>query len=490
MQIAVNNLSFAYPGRSDPVFSKASFSFDTSWKLGLIGRNGRGKTTLLKILSGELEGYGGSITGNASFEYFPYPVDNEALSLSCLDALRRSGCEAEEWELIWEFSLIGLRGSALENPYSSLSLGEQAKALLCALFLKSGSFMLIDEPTNHLDLQSREHVGKYLASKEGFILASHDRSLLDSSVDHILSINKTTIELQKGNFGSWQQNRENMDNYDIALNKALKSEIKRLEAASRQTAGWAGVVESRRYGSGLDRGYVGHKSAKMMKRSKVVQKRQANAIAQKESLLKDVEQNQSLLMFPLRFHSDLLISANEAGMNYSGTAGVQKTSFEIRRDERLAVIGSNGSGKSTILKLACGILQPSEGRISIAKNLKISYVPQGTSHLKGTLSEWAAAQAIDLTVFLTNLDKLGVNNLSLAIELEGLSEGEKKKALIAASLSTSAHLYIWDEPLNYLDIYTRIQIENAILAAEPAMLVVEHDKEFIESIATSSLSLS
>ena len=203
--IQVSHLTFGYEGSFDNIFEDVSFQIDTDWKLGFIGRNGRGKTTFLNLLLGRYE-YTGTITHSVEFEYFPHPVeDREEMTLTILEGIAP---EAQLWEIQRELSLLEVEEGVLYRPFSTLSNGEQTKTLLAALFLKENRFLLIDEPTNHLDTLAREKVGEYLAGKKGFILVSHDRAFLDRCVDHVLSINRADIEVQRGNYSSWQQNKD------------------------------------------------------------------------------------------------------------------------------------------------------------------------------------------------------------------------------------------------------------------------------------------
>ena len=192
--IRVENITFSYPSSFDPVFENVSFQIDTEWKLGLVGRNGRGKTTLLKLLLGEYE-YRGKITGAVTFDYFPFPVSDKTQMTE--DILRQVCPNARQWELIRELSYLGIESEVLWRPFETMSNGEQTKALLAALFLKEEHFLLIDEPTNHLDVEGRRQMADYLKRKRGFILVSHDRYLLDECVDHILSLNRSNIEIQR-----------------------------------------------------------------------------------------------------------------------------------------------------------------------------------------------------------------------------------------------------------------------------------------------------
>lgn len=162
--IRVENITFSYPSSFDPVFENVSFQIDTEWKLGLVGRNGRGKTTLLKLLLGEYE-YRGKITGAVTFDYFPFPVSDKT---QMTEGILRQVCQnARQWELIRELSYLGIESEVLWRPFETMSNGEQTKALLAALFLKEEHFLLIDEPTNHLDVEGRRQMADYLKRKKG-----------------------------------------------------------------------------------------------------------------------------------------------------------------------------------------------------------------------------------------------------------------------------------------------------------------------------------
>ena len=170
--IRVENLTFSYPSSYDPIFENVNFQIDTDWKLGLVGRNGRGKTTFLNLLLGKYE-YQGKIQASVQFDYFPYGIcDKNRPTKEILSEICPS---AEDWELLRELSYLEVREEVLGRPFFTLSNGEQTKVLLAALFLNDGHFLLIDEPTNHLDMKARQTVAAYLKRKKGFILVSHDR---------------------------------------------------------------------------------------------------------------------------------------------------------------------------------------------------------------------------------------------------------------------------------------------------------------------------
>lgn len=442
--IRVENLTFSYPSSFDPVFENANFQIDTDWKLGFVGRNGKGKTTLLKLLQGEYE-YRGKITSSVKFDYFPFEVSDKTQFTE--DVLREICPLAKEWEVIRELSYLKVEETVLWRPFETLSNGEQTKVMLAALFLNEGHFLLIDEPTNHLDVAARRQVADYLNRKKGFILVSHDRQ-------------------QK---------------FETAKNERLRRDIRRLKESAKQTENWSDRVEASKRGA-ADKGYVGHKAAKMMKRSKTVEARQQKAVEEKSKLLRNAESAELLKINPLAYHSDTLVSFSETAVFYEGCQVCGPLTFKVRGRERVILNGRNGSGKSSLLKLLLKAPIDYTGTVTIGSGLVISYVPQDTSHLQGTLTEFAEKNNLEESLFKAILRKLDFERVQFEKDMKDFSAGQKKKVLIAKSLCEPAHLYIWDEPLNYIDIYSRIQIEEMITQFSPTMLLVEHDAAFREKI--------
>lgn len=557
-QISVSNLTFCYEGSFDNIFENVSFLIDTDWKLGLIGRNGKGKTTFLNLLLGNYE-YEGNISSSVVFDYFPYRITEEQAGQCGAEFLEqiKQGCEL--WRVICELDKLHLDAEILYRPFGTLSHGERTKVMLAVLFSGENDFLLIDEPTNHLDRESRETVKEYLRQKKGFILVSHDRDLLDACIDHVLVLNRCSIEVQSGNFSSWWENKSRMDAFHQMENEKHKKEIRRLHQAADRTREWADKNESTKIGfnpvkehdrSIATRAYIGAKTKKMQSRRMQVEKRIMDEIEQKEGLLQDIENPAELKLMPMQHHKEVLITAKEYGIAYGSCEVFHGLDFELRRGERVFLHGENGCGKSSLIRavlahsgMTCRPVDSVHGRdshsmpapdeyggspsntvlpvddrtygsqrqndvwrldgtgtevsdimlekgtLKCASGLTISYINQDTAGLGGTIKEFCRKNDLDESLFCAILRQLDLERVQFVKRIEDYSEGQKKKVLIAASLLKPAHLYIWDEPLNYIDVFSRMQIENLILTYQPTMLIVEHDVRFREKIATKVVEL-
>ncbi len=485
--IDVSHLSFAYDGGYDYIFRDVSFQIDTDWRLGFTGRNGRGKTTFLRLLMGEYP-YEGTISAPAAFEYFPYPAAD--MDMQTGDILAGICPEVPAWQLRRELGKLAVDEGALYRPFSTLSNGERTKSLLAALFLRENAFLLIDEPTNHLDMRGRALVSQYLSRKKGYILVSHDRAFLDGCVDHILSIDRADIQVCRGNFSAWWENKQRRDQFETEQNDRLKKEIRRLRETAREKADWSDRAERAKIGQGAyDRGYIGHKAARMMGRAKAIQARQERAAEEKSKLLKNIDTAEDLKLAQLPYHSPRLLYLKDVAVDYGQGPVCEPVSFTLERGDRVAVQGPNGAGKSSLLKLICGVDIPHTGVFEPGSRLTVSYVPQDTAGLSGSLTAYAEDHGIDVSLFLAILRKLDFERAQFEKDMAGYSAGQKKKVLIARSLCERAHLYVWDEPMNYIDLISRMQIEELLLKFRPTILFVEHDRAFCERVATKTVRL-
>ena len=506
-QIRADHLTFAYDGSAEPVFENATFTLDTDWKLGLIGRNGKGKTTLLRLLTGALSGQG-VLTKSVPAAYFPYAVTDEQLRRPAAEFAEELRESCAIWRVICELSALREDAEILYRPFDTLSPGQRTKVLLAILFSGENDFLLIDEPTNHLDAQARENVRDYLSSKKGFILVSHDRDLLDACTDHILVLNRKTIMVQSGNFTCWQENQQRRDRFAEAENEKHRRQIHKLRQAARRTADWADKSERTKIGFDpvrehdrciSTRSFIGAKTKKMQSRVKSTERRIEREITEQEGLLQDIEEIAALKMSPLTHYRDTLVTLRGCTLQYAGApaAVCRNLTLNIRQGERIALHGANGCGKSTLMRAVletAGVL-PQDGTLLIsgicetASGLTVSYVNQDTSSLQGSIPAFCETHGLDRSLFCTVLRQLDLSRAQLTKDFSEYSAGQKKKVLLAASLLTPAHLYIWDEPLNFIDVFSRMQIEALLQAYRPTMLFAEHDIRFREQIATETVIL-
>jgi len=362
---------------------------------------------------GEQE-YSGTITSPVAFDRFPYALTPAQKAYPFAETYKQLKPEIELWQLTKEMEKLGLVAEVLYNPFIVLSHTEQTKVMLALLFSGENEFLLIYDPTNGLDATDRELVKNYLKEKKGFLLVSHDRDLLDTCVDHVLILNSNTMEVQKGNFSEWWENK-----------------------------------------------------------------------SKREAIL--------------QVGKDLLVKAREYGITYKSANHpvFSNLTFEIRQGERVMLRGGSGSGKSTLIRAILaqslekkeGLNYTESGLLETASGMVISYVNKDTEFLKGSIKEFSESQGISEGLLRTMLRQLDFDGHMFAKNMEEYTEGQKKKVLIAASLLKPAHLYIWDEPLNYIDVFARMQIERLILEFKPTMLIVEQDVRFEERIATKIIEM-
>ena len=284
-----------------------------------------------------------------------------------------------------------------------------------------------------------------------------------------------------------------------------------MKAAADRSSRWAERNENSKIGfdpvkehdrSKATRSFIGAKTKKMQARVKSYELRIGREIEEKEGLLQDIERVSDLKIEPLRFHKEVLVNANNLSLRYDGAERelFQGLKFQVKRGERVILSGKNGCGKSSILK---AILQKADyrnkevdpglfisGDLEVASGMTISYVNQDTSFLSGSLREYCEEKGLSESLFLAVLRQFDLGREQFTKNMEDFSEGQKKKVLIAASLITPAHLYIWDEPLNFIDVFSRMQIENLIMQYRPTMLLVEHDVRFQENVASDVIRIN
>lgn len=523
-KIIIRNMSYHYEDFYNPVYENINIVIKTDWKLGLIGRNGRGKTTLLKLLKGELQPTAGNISMPVEIEYFPYNSDcgytltkdiikenvgklksmedtmeeiinqNDETRFDEYSILQEQYLELEGYEMeskmLKEMDEMQLDSELLDRPFEALSGGEKTRIMLLTLFLRKRSFILLDEPTNHLDEEGKKAVIDYLQKKKGFIVVSHDRAFLDQVIDHVISINKKDITIEKGNYSTWKYNKDKKEEFEFRTKERLEEEIAQLERSAKTSRTWANIGNMQKYqfaSHGRSNGVETY-----MKQAKRSESRVQDHIDQKKQLLQNYEEVKNLVIHQKNdMEQKCLIKIKELSFRYAGnTRYIMKGfNFEVSTGDRIWVKGKNGAGKSTFLKLLSGRL-PNDA-IEYAEDLQIAMVAQEPEWKTGYVKE-----GFDGIVgnpiyqrFLELCEHFELPENFLERPLETYSSGELKKVNIAYALAKEHHVILFDEPLNYMDTYFAEQLEQAILKYKPTILFVEHDSYFGKKIATKMIQL-
>lgn len=455
--IKISNVSFRYEDSSNHIFNNLNLDLDSSWKLGLVGRNGRGKTTFLNLLQGKLVGRG-EIQTKLNFSYYPIRIKDPA-NITLYEL--QDQIMFEQWKLERELNLMHVDSNLIWQSFNTLSGGEQTKILLALSFIDENSFPLIDEPTNHLDEESRQEICKYLTKHhKGYIVVSHDRNFLNQVTDHVLAIENTEIHLYQGNYATYEQIKEARDEFNREKNEKIAGEIKNLHNQKEQFYHWAQKIEARKNlgqktqyilnrRARVNKAAIGHAAAKMMKKSITRRNRMDKKIEEKEGLMVNIEDIPKLTMnFQSNYHSAFL--------------------------------------KFLLNKVSAN----SNGRCELTNGLRISYLPQDLTIYQGSLKNFAPHQKLSYEDLLNILKKMGFPRTNFNVPIEEMSMGQQKRIALAKSLLEPADLYLWDEPANYLDVFNQDQLINLLQEVKPAMLLIDHDQYFIEQVADERIKLA
>ncbi len=520
--INFKNVSFQYDTSPDILFDDLSFSLSVDWKTAIVGRNGRGKSTLLQLIHGSIHPRRGSIDRPQATRLFPGSSIDQHRSL--IDVIKQQIAPFEYWEQTMEQLLvsgdeqslfqyheifeayndhqgfeidsliareckeIGLHEEHFHQTFSTLSGGEQTRALIAALFLQQDIFPLLDEPTNHLDMNGREILGTYLSTKRGFIIVSHDRHFLDLCCDHVVAINKNDLRVFQGNYSTWKQQMMVEEQTETDRTTNLEREIYSLEIAARQRRTWSLITEKEKT-KAFDSGFISHKAAKVMKRALAVEQRIEDHLVEKQSLLKNKETIRPLVFRVAERSSEILLSIENATVEIAGRILLKNFSLTVRRGERIAIVGGNGTGKTTLLNVVRKVHPLKNGICFVPNSIHIINGYQIPLWNKGMIRDFLKSEHIDETAFRIIMGSFNIQGEIFERPLETFSYGELKKIDLCRSFALPNHLLVWDEPVNYIDIESKEQIERAILNTEPTMLFVEHDRTFIENIATRVINI-
>jgi lincosamide and streptogramin A transport system ATP-binding/permease protein len=411
------------------------------------------------------------------------------------EAFELSGGYEIDATIAAEIDAIGLAKPLLDRPFGSLSGGEQTRALIVSLFADRHCYPLIDEPTNHLDMRGREIVQAYLSQKPGFLLVSHDRHFLDGAVDHIVSINLSDTRVNRGSYSQWRKHMDEELLHEKRRRENIERDVKQLTHAATQRRRGSESREKSKYASGggvpgQDTGYIGKRAAKQMKRAIQIERRIESQLSDKKELLRNKEKQRELRIETRDAAGESLLTLQNVTIRLAGRTLVNDLSLRVSPGDRIAITGPNGSGKTSLFNAISGELDVSDGIINRSKRVTLSRALQHPDWADGSLRDHLDETQLDETRFRQLMGVVGVSGDIFDRPLETFSQGQLKKVDLCRSLMMDADVLLWEEPLNYVDLHSREQIETAIIQYEPTLLFIEHDRAFVDAVSTRVVELT
>ena len=504
--ISITNLSFHFGARA--MYDEANLHIKPGDKIGLIGANGTGKSTLLRIITGEYQPDGGTISmakdcsiGFLNQDLLSYQTEDSILHV-VMQAFQRAldvheemekvlhemetnyrdelveklGELQEEYERLDGFTLqaraeellegLGFPTAELQNPLSSFSGGWRMRVMLAKLLLQKPSLLLLDEPTNHLDLPSIKWIEEYLERYEGaYIIVSHDRYFLDNTIDITVEVANSKLNVYAGNYSFYLEE------------KALRNEIQKGAFENQQ----AKIRQTERF--------IERFKAKASKARQVQSRVKALA---KVDLIDDVVDENAKVNFKFSFDTPsgrTLVNLEEMSKAYGDKVIFRNTDLSIDRGQKIAFIGANGKGKSTLLRIINGS-ESFEGKRTLGHNVRSTFFAQ--HQLEALRLENNLLEELQQTGTTKNEMELRsilgcflFSNDDVFKKIKVLSGGEKSRVALAKTLLSNANFLLLDEPTNHLDMISVNILIQALQQYQGTFLVISHDRFFVEQVANT-----
>ncbi len=489
----VNDLVYRVQGQ--PLFDHATVAVNKGERVGLVGRNGSGKTTLLKLISGELHPDQGSITYPRLTRVGKVAQDAPSGQTSLIDTVLAADAErsallaeaehakdphriAELHERLATIQAdaaparaarilagLGFDEAAQQRPCAEFSGGWRMRVALAALLFTEPDLLLLDEPTNHLDLEAALWLESYLKSYPGtLLLVSHDRGLLNRAVNRIIHLENLKLTAYTGNYDRFERLRREHLEHQAALHAKQQAQRRHIQA----------FVDRFRY-----------------KASKARQAQsRLKALARMEPIAAVMEDRTVTFDFPPPAHlSPPILTLENAAVGYAADKPIlSRLNLRLDMDDRVALLGANGNGKSTLARLLAQRLKPMAGRMTRSGKLKIGYFAQDQAEeldLAATpLQHMERLMPMETETRLrSQLGRFGFGAERAEVAVGKLSGGEKARLLFALMSREAPHVLILDEPTNHLDVDSRQALIQALSAFEGAVILVSHDTHLIELTA-------
>lgn len=531
--LTVSAISKQFAGADSPVLKNITFTVNAGERVGLVGPNGSGKTTLLRIITGELAPDAGSVVRSPAdlrVGYLPQGLDvpddtpladvlnPHAAALRAVEAaveqlgaqiaaasgraqdalMAQYGAALDDLAYLSEqvnagddarvLAGLGLDGLAPDTPVGTLSGGQKTRLGLASLLLHDPQLLILDEPTNHLDVRALEWLEGWLRQFDGgALIVSHDRTFLDQTVNRIVALDEQThtAQVYEGTYSTYAAAVRSALDRQWARWRDQQVEIARLQADMRQTMARA-VRKENATNNDQQRRYA----RKVAKRAKAKETRLQRYLDEADRVQKPTAGWSLKLDFgDLPATGQDVVFLQDLAIGYAPLPPLLRhLNLTVRAGERVAVLGPNGHGKSTLLKTIVGQIAPLAGDVRLGASVKIGYLAQEQDILNprstalDTILRAAAFSQTDARSFLHYFLFSGDDVFTPVAQL---SYGERARLMLAVLVAQGANLLVLDEPINHLDVPSREQFEQALEAFQGGVLAVVHDRYFVDRFATT-----
>jgi ATP-binding cassette subfamily F protein 3 len=531
----LRNVSLSFPDKK--VLEDISLTIYPGDRISLVGENGAGKTSLFRMLKGRLAPDAGEVSFARGVRIGYLEQDfagmEEAPRRICMEValepfeplielekrierlasdlgeagdgrtselLTDLGEAQQRFEISGGYEFRGRTQSTLtglglpetlwNRKVLDLSTGQRARLALAKLLLEDHDLILFDEPTNHLDVPAREWLeGHLVGMNVAYVVASHDRRLLDAVSRKVAHLDRGKLTLYSGDYTAFRQRLKQAEEEGWRNYEKSRKLAKKLQRQAQDYRRWSEAGEKQKRGA-ADKGFVSHRAAKVMKRSLVARRRMEEA-AENARTEKPFEKDAVKIEFGSS-RGRSLVRAEGLVVGYTEKRPLTRgIALDIWAGDRLAVLGPNGCGKTALLRTVLGEIPPLHGDIRRALSIEVGYFDQDNRRVPPdvTALEAVLGTGRDETLARTVMGRMGVRRETVNKKVAKLSSGERAKVLLAGIVLGDNNLLVLDEPTNYLDIETQDVLLEALGDFPGGIIFVSHDRYFVEVLATETLTL-